>query len=151
MKTIAPSGKVYQAGTYSGNPVSVTAALETLKFLHDKRESIYPEMENKCKEIVRRLGKVIDEHDLRLQINHVASMFQLFFTEKPVYDYKTAKAADNKKFMLYQRRLLDNGIFIPPSQWETCFLSSEHSEQDIEKTIEVAQETIDQLKDSKNH
>jgi len=100
MKTIAPSGKVYQAGTYSGNPVSVTAALETLEFLHDKRESFYPEMENKCKEIVRKLRTVINELGLRLQINHVASMFQLFFTEKPVYDYRTAKAADNKKFML---------------------------------------------------
>ena len=151
MKTIAPSGKVYQAGTYSGNPVSVTAGLETLRLLHDKRESFYPLMENKCKEIVRKLRKVIDEHDLRLQINHVASMFQVFFTEKPVYDYKTAKAADNKKFMMYQRRLLDKGVFIPPSQWETCFLSVNHSKQDIEKTIEVAQETIGQLKDSKNH
>ena len=147
MKTIAPSGKVYQAGTYSGNPVSVTAGLETLKFLRDKRESFYPEMENKCKEIVRKLRRVIDEHDLRLQINHVASMFQVFFTEKPVYDYKTAKTADNKKFMMYQRKLLDKGIFVPPSQWETCFLSTEHSEQDIEKTIEVAEETIIQLKD----
>ena len=84
---------------------------------------------------------------LRLQINHVASMFQVFFAEKPVYDYKTAKTADNKKFMMYQRRLLDKGIFVPPSQWETCFLSTEHSEQDIEKTIEVAEETIIQLKD----
>lgn len=146
MKTIAPSGKVYQAGTYSGNPVSVTAALETLRLLRDKRESFYPEIENKCKEIVRRLRMVIDENDLRLQINHVASMFQVFFTEKPVYDYKTAKTADNKKFMLYQRRLLDKGIFIPPSQWETCFLSSEHSEQDIQRTIEVAEETINLLK-----
>lgn len=146
MKTIAPSGKVYQAGTYSGNPVSVTAALETLRLLRDKRESFYPEIENKCKEIVRRLRMVIDENDLRLQINHVASMFQVFFTEKPVYDYKTAKTADNKIFMLYQRRLLDKGIFIPPSQWETCFLSSEHSEQDIERTIEVAEETINLLK-----
>jgi glutamate-1-semialdehyde 2,1-aminomutase len=151
MKTIAPSGKVYQAGTYSGNPVSVTAALETLEFLHGKRESFYPEMENKCKEIVRKLRTVINELGLGLQINHVASMFQLFFTEKPVYDYRTAKAADNKKFMLYQRRLLDNGMFVPPSQWETCFLSTEHSKQDIEKTIEVARETIIQLKDSENH
>ena len=112
MKTIAPSGKVYQAGTYSGNPVSVKAGLETLRFLRDKRESLYPEMENKCKEIVRKLRTVINELGLRLQINHVASMFQLFFTEKPVYDYRTAKVADNRKFMLYQRRLLDNGIFI---------------------------------------
>jgi glutamate-1-semialdehyde 2,1-aminomutase len=151
MKTIAPSGKVYQAGTYSGNPVSVTAGLETLRLLQDKRESFYPVMENKCKEIVRKLRKVIDEHDLRLQINHVASMFQVFFTEKQVYDYKTAQTADNKKFMMYQRKLLDKGIFAPPSQWETCFLSIEHSEQDIEKTIEVAQETIVQLKESENH
>jgi glutamate-1-semialdehyde 2,1-aminomutase len=151
MKTIAPSGKVYQAGTYGGNPVSVTAGLETLRFLRDKKESFYPEMENKCKEIVRKLRRIIDEHDLRLQINHLASMFQVFFTEKPVYDYKTAKTADNKKFMMYQRKLLDKGIFVPPSQWETCFLSTEHSEQDIEKTTEVAGETIIQLKDSENH
>ena len=151
MKTIAPSGKVYQAGTYSGNPVSVTAGLETLRFLRDNRENFYLEMENKCEEIVRKLRRLIDEHDLRLQINHVASMFQVFFTEKPVYDYKTAKTVDNKKFMMYQRKLLDKGIFVPPSQWETCFLSTEHSEQDIEKTIEVAEETIIQLKDSEYH
>lgn len=151
MKKIAPSGKVYQAGTYSGNPVSVTAGLETLRFLRDKTESFYPEMENKCKEIVRKLRRIIDEHDLGFQINHVASMFQVFFTEKPVYDFKTAKTADNKKFMMYQRKLLDKGIFVPPSQWETCFLSTEHSEQDIEETIEAAEETINQLKDSENH
>lgn len=147
MKTIAPSGKVYQAGTYSGNPVSVTAGLETLRFLQDNGEHIYPEMESNCKEIVRRLRRTIDEHDLELQINHLSSMFQVFFTDEPVYDYKTAKTADNKRFMLYHKRLLDKGIFVPPSQWETCFLSTEHSKKDIEETVRAAEEAIIQLKD----
>jgi glutamate-1-semialdehyde 2,1-aminomutase len=138
MKMIAPSGKVYQAGTFSGNPISVVAGLTTLRFLRNETSDFYADMESKCHAIVRPLKKAISESNLKLQINHVASMFQVFFTETPVYDYRTVKTADTIKFMKYHAKLLQKGIFIPPSQFETCFLSSAHSQQDINHTVEVA-------------
>jgi glutamate-1-semialdehyde 2,1-aminomutase len=138
MKMIAPSGKVYQAGTYSGNPISVIAALTVLKTLRDSGPQFYAQLENKCKAIVNPLKELILESNLKLQINHVASMFQIFFTETPVYDYPSVKTADNVKFMAYHAKLLEKGVFAPPSQFETCFLSSEHSNQDIEHTVNAA-------------
>jgi glutamate-1-semialdehyde 2,1-aminomutase len=129
---------VYQAGTYSGNPISVIAALTVLKTLRDSRPEFYAQLENKCKAIVNPLKELILESNLKLQINHVASMFQVFFTETPVYDYLSVKTADNVKFMAYHAKLLEKGIFAPPSQFETCFLSSEHSNKDIERTVNVA-------------
>ena len=137
MKLIAPSGKVYQAGTYSGNPISVIAGLSTLRFLRDAGSRFYADMESKCDAIVKPLKKAISESGLKLQINHVASMFQVFFTETPVYDYSSVKTSNTVKFMKYHAKLLEKGVFIPPSQFETCFLSSAHSHQDIENTITV--------------
>jgi len=145
MKTIAPSGKVYQAGTYSGNPISVTAGLATLKFLRDSGEKFYTEMESKCKAITKPLERTLRESDLKLQINHAASMFQVFFTESSVYDYKTVKTSDSNKFMRYHAKLLEKSVFIPPSQFETCFISSTHSTEDIEKTVECFSTVLSQF------
>jgi glutamate-1-semialdehyde 2,1-aminomutase len=135
MKMITPSGKVYQAGTYSGNPISVIAGLSTLKLLRDEASRFYSDMESKCDAIVRPLQKVIHESNLKLQINHIASMFQLFFTEQPVYDYASAKTADNAKYLKFHSSLLTQGVFLPPSQFETCFLSAVHSAEDLDKTV----------------
>jgi glutamate-1-semialdehyde 2,1-aminomutase len=138
MEMIAPSGKVYQAGTYSGNPISVVAGLATLKILLGRGRAFYAEMKEKCEAIVRPLKKVIGESNLKMQISHIASMFQVFFTIDSLHDYRTAKTADNVKFMAYQAKLLENKVFVPPSQFETCFLSSEHSSKDIKHTVETA-------------
>jgi glutamate-1-semialdehyde 2,1-aminomutase len=135
MRMIAPSGKVYQAGTYNGNPVSVTASLRVLSFLLERRESFYSEMEEKCGQIVKSLRRILDELGLGLQINHIASMFQLFFTDQRVCDYASAMKADNSRYMEVHRRLLEQGIFLPPSQYETCFLSLAHTSDDIDKTV----------------
>jgi glutamate-1-semialdehyde 2,1-aminomutase len=135
MKMIAPAGKVYQAGTYSGNPVSVTAGLATLKFLCDSGKEFYSKMESNCEAIVTPLKKTVTECNLKVQVNHLGSMFQLFFTGTPVYDYATVTKSDTSKFMKYHVKLLEKGIFIPPSQFETCFLSSAHSADDLDKTI----------------
>jgi glutamate-1-semialdehyde 2,1-aminomutase len=137
MKMIAPSGKVYQAGTYNGNPISVIAGLATLRFLRERASEFYVDLERKCKAIVEPLERVISESALKMQVSHVASMFQVFFTATPVLDYTTVKTADNITFMKYHAKLLSRGIFVPPSQFETCFLSSEHSQQDIENTNAV--------------
>jgi glutamate-1-semialdehyde 2,1-aminomutase len=138
MQMIAPAGKVYQAGTYSGNPISVAAGLATLRLLREGGKEFYAKMERKCEAIVAPLKKTVNDCTLKVQVNHFASMFQLFFTDTPVYDYATVKTSDTSKFMKYQAKLLEKGIFIPPSQFESCFLSSEHSQQDIEQFVTVA-------------
>jgi glutamate-1-semialdehyde 2,1-aminomutase len=137
MKMVAPSGKVYQAGTYSGNPVSVAAALATLKILQEGGKDFYDEMESKCRSLVTPLEKIIEDANLKLQINHLSSMFQVFFTGSPVYDYLTVKKSDSAKFLAYHAKLLAKGVFIPPSQFETCFISAAHDEEDIGKTVEI--------------
>jgi glutamate-1-semialdehyde 2,1-aminomutase len=135
MRMIAPSGKVYQAGTYSGNPVSVAAGLATLKILRG-RKGFYSELEQKCVKLIKGLETVAGDLGLKVQVNRVGSMFQMFLTGEPVTDYASAKKADNKKFMVMHAKLLGRGVFIPPSQYETCFISAAHTSDDVEKTVE---------------
>jgi glutamate-1-semialdehyde 2,1-aminomutase len=135
MQMIAPSGRVYQAGTYSGNPVSVAAGLTTLKILRG-RKRFYAKLEENCENLVKSLENLVKESGVPVQINHVASMFQMFLTSEPVYDYSSAKKADSKKFLELHKRLLGQGVFVPPSQFETCFLSSAHTARDIERTVQ---------------
>jgi len=142
MQMVAPTGKVYQAGTFSGNPISVTAGLATLKTIQSLGETFYYELNRKRKMIYDVIHEIAEENSLPIQVNGIASMFQIFFSENDVYDYETARKTDKEKFMTYQRKLLENGIFIPPSQFETCFISSEHSEEDIKMTIEAVEESM---------
>jgi glutamate-1-semialdehyde 2,1-aminomutase len=142
MKMIAPQGKVYQAGTFSGNPVSVAAAQATLKFLRDGGDDFYSGMNDKCESVVKPLKKLILESDLKLQVNQVASMFQVFFTQTPVTDYATVKTSDNAKFMSYHAKLLEKGVFVPPSQFETCFLSDAHSAEDLGRSVDCFVEAL---------
>ena len=145
MRLIAPSGKVYQAGTYSGNPISVAAGLATLRILRS-RKGFYSDLEKKCERLVKSVENVAERLGAKMRVNHVASMFQMFLTEKPVYDYESAKAADNNKFMEFHKKLLEQGVFLPPSQFETCFISSAHSEEDLKKTVEAIKESLKMLK-----
>ena len=103
-------------------------------------------MNGKWESVVKPLQKLIRESDLKLQINSVASMFQVFFTQTPVTDYATVKTADSAKFMGYHAKLLEKGVFVPPSQFETCFLSDLHSAGDLEETVEVLSAVLVQLK-----
>jgi glutamate-1-semialdehyde 2,1-aminomutase len=135
MRMIAPSGKVYQAGTFSGNPVSVAAGLATLKVLRESK-SFYSRLEKKCEKQAKGLEGVAEGLGLKVQVNRVGSMFQMFLTDEPVYDYASAKKSDSKRFMSMHSKLLDLGVFVPASQFETCFLSSAHTDRDIAKTIE---------------
>ena len=146
MKMIAPQGKVYQAGTYSGNPVSVAASLATLKLLHSGGNDFYSSIRDKCESIVKPLQNLINESNLKLQINNVASMFQVFFTQTPVTNYATVKTSDSSKFMGYYSKLLEKGVFVPPSQFETCFLSSAHSPEDLKKSIGCFLDVLGQFK-----
>jgi glutamate-1-semialdehyde 2,1-aminomutase len=136
MRLVAPSGKVYQAGTFSGNPISVVAGLATLRFLREKK-SFYSVLERKCSRLVKGLEGVAADVGLSVCVNSVGSMFQLFLTGEPVVDYSSAKKSDSKGFMALHRKLLESGVFVPPSQFESCFVSCAHSDEDLEKTVEA--------------
>jgi glutamate-1-semialdehyde 2,1-aminomutase len=134
MRMIAPAGRIYQAGTFSGNPASVTAGLATLRLLREGGAEFYAKLESKCETIVKSLKEVISDFKLNMQINHIASMFQLFFTGETVKDYASAKTASNAAYLGFHKSLLKQGIFFPPSQFETCFLSVAHSTGDLDRT-----------------
>jgi glutamate-1-semialdehyde 2,1-aminomutase len=141
MRMIAPSGKVYQAGTYSGNPVSVTAGLATLKILKAMK-GFYSELESKCKSVVNPVEIACGDLGVKAQINHVGSMFQMFLTDEPVVDYRSSKTADKEKFTELHKRLLRLGVFLPPSQFETCFISSAHSKDDVDRTVDAIEDSL---------
>lgn len=132
MEMIAPSGSVYQAGTFNGNPVSVTAGLAMLKQLDS---TFYRELDKKGDIMRSGLNDVLDDNGIDFNVAGLSSMFQIYFTGEDVYDYNSAKSADTEKFNQYFHKLLQEGIFIPPSQFECCFISLMHNEEDIEKTL----------------
>ncbi|MDD3985026.1 MAG: glutamate-1-semialdehyde 2,1-aminomutase [Methanobacterium sp.] len=134
MEMLAPSGNVYQAGTFNGNPISVTAGLATLKQLN---HNFYSEMNLKGEKLRKGINDILDENNLNYQAVGLSSMFQIYFTEKDVWNYEDAKTAQIDKFTHYFHSLLNNGIFIPPSQFECCFLSIMHNDNDIQNTLEI--------------
>jgi len=135
MQNISPVGKVYQAGTFSGNPVSATAGYTILSYLMKNNNQIYPQLQKNASELTKALSDLALTHQVPAQAYNVASMYQIFFTYKPVVDYACAKTSDTQMFTAYFQELLKQGVFIPPSQYETCFLSTAHTEEDIKFTI----------------
>ena len=124
MQNISPVGKVYQAGTFSGNPVSATAGFTILNILNKKKNEIYPKLEKNCAELKKALIDLAQVHKVQAQVYNIASMYQIFFTKTPVTDFVCAKQSDIQMFNVYFHELLRQGVFIPPSQFETCFLST---------------------------
>ncbi len=143
MEMLAPSGSVYQAGTFNGNPISVTAGLATLKQLGS---SFYSEMNFKGKRLRGGIKDILDDNALNYQVAGLSSMFQIYLTEKEVWNYDDAKTSDTDKFSIYFRKLLEEGVFIPPSQFECCFLSLMHNDEDIQKTLEIIDKGIKSIK-----
>ena len=137
MKMVAPSGPMYQAGTLSGNPLAMAAGIEMLTLL-SKSKSFYALLEKRSKKLESGIQSVIDKYKLPLTQNRVGSMFTLFFTSEHVTDYESAKKADTAKFSAYFSSMLDQGIYLAPSQFEAAFLSTSHSDDDIDRTIEAA-------------
>ncbi|BAM69439.1 MULTISPECIES: glutamate-1-semialdehyde 2,1-aminomutase [unclassified Methanothermobacter] len=143
MENIAPAGSVYQAGTFNGNPVSVTAGLETLKILDDK---VYSSLERMGSHLRAGLRDLLSDMDLEYQVAGPASMFQIYFTEDEVRNYADAKKSDTELFMKYFQGLLERGVFIPPSQFECCFISAAHEMDHINSTLETAEDVLSHLK-----
>lgn len=136
MRMVSPDGPVYQAGTLSGNPIATAAGLETLRILRDNKD-IYERLETKTKRIadsVRKCGAG------RVSVNQIGSLMSIFFTPEAVEDYDSAVKSDTKEYAEYFGHMLDNGIYIAPSQFEAMFVSDAHTNEDINRTIEVMEE-----------
>lgn len=139
MKMIAPSGDVYQAGTFNGNPISITAGLTTLKLLD---ENFYSQLNKKGQYLRDGIRNILEEQQLNYKVAGLTSMFQLYFTDEDVWDYTDAKTADTRNFDAYFHKLLKEGIFIPPSQFECCFISLKHTTEELDFTLEAVEDAI---------
>lgn len=137
LEQLSPSGGVYQASTYAGNPTSVTAALATVSTLVRGRNRIYPRITRICDSLIDGIREVLHDRKIPYRINSIGSMYQLFFTSSDVRDMTSARTSNLDMFAILFRALLDKGVFIPPSQFETCFVSYAHTEEDIDRTIEA--------------
>jgi len=136
MRHIAPAGTIYQAGTLSGNPLAVTAGLVTLRRLKD--EAVYQQLENMSAKLCDGMTKAANEAGLETVTNRVGSMFTMFFTNEAVTDWTTANKSDRELYARFFHAMLENGIYLAPSQFEAGFMSLAHTDELIDKTIEAA-------------
>ena len=136
MEQVAPLGKVYQAGTLSGNPLAMRAGIETLRLLEDP--GLYERLEARGKQLEEGLRELAAQSGMALQCQRVGSMFTPFFVKNGVFDYQTARAADTNRYAGFFRAMLEGGINLAPSQFEAGFLSDAHTSADIEATLVVA-------------
>lgn len=132
MEYIAPAGNVYQAGTFNGNPISISAGIATLKQLDD---SFYKKMNQRGYMLRNGLKDIVDDNDFNVKVVGLSSMFQIYFNDKDVLNYEIAKESNTDLFNVYFNELLKEGIFQAPSQFEAGFISIEHTVEDIEKTL----------------
>ena len=146
MDLLSPGGKVYQASTFAGNPVSVSAAIASIKTINKIKNKLYSHLERFNMAFTKSLDDIATDMGIPHQINFTASMFQIFFTDKPVIDSQTSKNADAKKFQKLFRSLLKQGIFIAPSQFEVVFLSNAHTENDLNKTLNAYSAALKSVK-----
>lgn len=146
MELVAPSGPVYQAGTLSGNPIAMTAGYATLKILYESRKTIYRQLENRARTLAESFRDIADKNGVKVHVNQIGSMLTVFFNDYEVYDYDSALRSDVKKFAKFFNLMLENGVYLPPSQFEAMFLSTAHTDDDIEKTIKAFEKSIRNLK-----
>ncbi len=143
MEMVSPSGPVYQAGTLSGNPLAMTAGLETIRIL--KKEKLYDILEERTRKLAGAIGKILKEKGIPHWLNQIASMFTIFFTNEQVKDLTTAKKSDITLFKKFFHALLKRGIYLPPSQFEAIFLSTAHTDEDLEKIISAVEEAVKEI------
>ena len=145
MSLIAPEGQVYQAGTLSGNPLAMSAGLATLKIL--QRPEVYKELEKKTRQLTEGIKQAAEETGISLQINQIASMFSLFFNDRPVTDYESVLKSNSDMFIKYFYGMLKRGIYLAPSAYEASFVSLAHTDEDIKRTIEAVYHTFKEIKE----
>ena len=139
MEMISPSGAVYQAGTFSGSPCSVSAGIAMLDYL--KEENIHEKLNATGAYLRTSLTEIVEDEGLDYNVCGIASMFKIFFGAEP-HNYQEVLKCDKEGYLAFFHRMLADGIFLPPSQFETNFVSAAHSEEDIEKTLEAYTENL---------
>lgn len=144
MKHIAPLGNVYQAGTLSGNPLAMIAGYTLLKELKNN-PSIYQQLEEKGNYLKEGLEKVLTESGTPFVINHLGSMISVHFSDKPVIDFASASSANNTLFNKFFHGMLNRGIYLPPSAFESWFISNALTKEDLDRTIDAAKESMSAL------
>ncbi len=137
MERIAPSGEVYQAGTLSGNPVAMAAGVATLELL---AKADYQGLEARCRNLAEELAAILRGKGAAITVNHVGSMFTLFFCEGPVVDFASAKAVDCERYASYYRQMRAKGIYLAPSGFECTMCSFAHTQEDFDKVLAAARE-----------
>jgi len=133
MDNLAPQGQVYQAGTLSGNPVCVAAGIATLKLLRSLKP--YRSLELATQRLCDSIHQALQERNVKHTINRIGSMFTLFFNAETVTDYASAVKSDTTGYAKFFTGMLKAGIYLPPSQFEACFVSTEHKSKDFDQTI----------------
>jgi glutamate-1-semialdehyde 2,1-aminomutase len=140
MQLVAPAGPMYQAGTLSGNPLAMTAGIETLKEL--QKPSSWHQLELRSAQLEYGLRAAAEAVGVTAIVQRVGTMFTTFFTDQPVTDWITAKRSDTRRFGMFFRAMLERGVYLAPSQFEAGFLSLAHGEAEIDATIEAATEAF---------
>jgi len=143
MDEIAPCGDVYQAGTLSGNPLAMAAGLEMMKLIQN--DNIYEKLKEKTDYFSEGLKEIINETDINITLNRAGSMLSTFFTDEEVTDYESADSSNTDLYGKYFQGMLEKGIYLSPSQFEAMFLSTAHSRDDLDKTINAAREVLSEL------
>lgn len=153
MEQIAPAGPVYQAGTLSGNPLAMTAGIETLKFILKEPEPGEADASRaltlKTKKLVLGIEAAAREAGVKIRAHQAGSMFSFFFSEGEVKDYDSSAAADQEAFKVWFRAMLEQGIYLAPSQFESLFLSLAHTDEDIDRTIAAAEKAFAAVKEQR--
>ena len=145
MDLVSPQGPVYQAGTLSGNPLATTAGIENLKKLAASK-NLYKRLESTAKLLCTGIRELAEQHTLPLQVTQLASMFTIFFSEKKVTNYQQARSCNLEMFARYFQKMLQGGVYLPPSQFETNFVSTAHTRKDIARTLEAADRAFKSLR-----
>lgn len=144
MRNVSPDGKIYQAGTLSGNPIAMTAGIETLKILLE--DNLTEKIAANTSKLVAGIKKAAQNAEIKIQTPQAGSMFGIFFSEREVTNYDESAAANQELFKKFFLSMLENGIYFAPSQFETLFMSAVHTDEDLEKTISAAKIAFEGLK-----
>ena len=142
MSLLAPSGPVYQAGTLSGNHLTMAAGLTTLRICQRDADRIYPQLNHYTETLCARMSQLAQRYGIGLQVSHVGGMFGFFFSDSPVVNYEQACQSDTKRFAQFFRAMLAQGIYFPPSAFEACFVSHAHGDVELCHTVDAIQQSF---------
>jgi glutamate-1-semialdehyde 2,1-aminomutase len=145
MSKLSPAGDVYHAGTFNGNPLCVTSALSVLAIIEKERQTLYRTLDENAQFLSKGLRDILGDRHISCRVNNVGSMLQVFFTQRDVTDYVSAQSSDSRAYFSLFRSLLSRGVYLPPSQFESCFLSVAHTKSELTETLEAVNEAVHEI------